>query len=67
MVLREESGFRASESTYQQKREDMPHNLKIINELLKKLHKWLLLIYVSLGIKHVIDHRKVFFSFVHFA
>lgn len=53
---------------HQQKREYMPHNLKIINELLKKLHKWLLLIYISLGIKHIIDHhRKVFFSFVHFA
>lgn len=58
----EESEFRASESTYQQKREDMPHNLKIISELLKKLHKWLSLTYVSLEIKHIIDHhRKTFF------
>lgn len=62
----EESGFRASESTYQQKREDMPHNLKIISELLKKLHKWLSLTYVSLEIKHIIDHHRktFFFSFV---
>lgn len=43
---------------------DPPHKLKNYQQaFLKKLYKWLLLTYVSLGIKHIIDyHTKTFFS-----